>query len=191
MPYHYGSAAIVGNTITTSTLDMNMNNITSVKDPLLPQDAATKLYVDEMIDTLNTDMDAQQLLSQLMGSPGNETLEQLEMRWSPGESLQLRKTGDGYDGEYIVSMDVQNFSVIPPPKMPDDSATKSYVDLAIREHSQEKSGGILVCLTGTDFVNVANIRPGSYMITVSAVNIHGAPTSTFSEVVEQWESNWR
>ncbi|RKO91081.1 hypothetical protein BDK51DRAFT_30911 [Blyttiomyces helicus] len=131
------------------------------------------------------------IVGKLLGSPGNDTLEQLEMRWSPGESLQLRKTGDGYDGEYIVSMDVQNFSGIPPPKMPDDSATKSYVDLAITEHSQEKSGGILVYLTGTDFVNVANIRPGSYMITVSAVNIYGAPTSTFSDVVEQWESKWR
>ncbi|NBO99361.1 MAG: hypothetical protein EBU90_04435 [Proteobacteria bacterium] len=34
--------------ITTSTLDMNLKNITSVKDPVGAQDAATKHYVDDL-----------------------------------------------------------------------------------------------------------------------------------------------
>lgn len=34
--------------ITTSLLDMNMQNITSVKDPINIQDAATKKYVDDL-----------------------------------------------------------------------------------------------------------------------------------------------
>ena len=34
--------------ITTSTLDMNSQNITSVKDPIQAQDAATKRYVDDL-----------------------------------------------------------------------------------------------------------------------------------------------
>ncbi len=39
----------IGNcTITTSALDMNLANITNVKDPMLNQDAATKLYVDNL-----------------------------------------------------------------------------------------------------------------------------------------------
>ena len=38
---------IKNSNITTSSLDMNLENITSVKDPILPQDAATKKYVDE------------------------------------------------------------------------------------------------------------------------------------------------
>lgn len=39
----------IGNSaITTSSLDMNLENITSVKDPVLPQDAATKQYVDDL-----------------------------------------------------------------------------------------------------------------------------------------------
>ena len=34
--------------ITTSSLDINMQNITSVKDPINNQDAATKKYVDDL-----------------------------------------------------------------------------------------------------------------------------------------------
>lgn len=61
--YFEGSAAIdggqaqyismtnssIGNcSITSSTLDMNLANITSVKNPVSPQDAATKSYVDNL-----------------------------------------------------------------------------------------------------------------------------------------------
>jgi hypothetical protein len=42
------SSTVDNSAITTSTLDMDMNNITSVKDPIDPQDAATKKYVDDL-----------------------------------------------------------------------------------------------------------------------------------------------
>lgn len=40
--------------ITTSSLDMNMANITNVKDPINLQDAATKKYVDNLEIILST-----------------------------------------------------------------------------------------------------------------------------------------
>ena len=56
--YFEGNAYIDGGTVTgttikncsisTSSLDMNSSNITSVKDPIQQQDAATKQYVDDL-----------------------------------------------------------------------------------------------------------------------------------------------
>ena len=42
--------------ITTSTIDMNLQNITNVKDPILDQDAATKKYVDDRVIFTTTDV---------------------------------------------------------------------------------------------------------------------------------------
>lgn len=59
MPYHSGNAVLDGTSIknmqiktsfiSSSSLDMNLQNITSVKDPIQVQDAATKKYVDTVI----------------------------------------------------------------------------------------------------------------------------------------------
>jgi hypothetical protein len=45
---HLTSSSVSNCQITTSSLDMNLSNITSVKDPILTQDAATKKYVDDL-----------------------------------------------------------------------------------------------------------------------------------------------
>jgi hypothetical protein len=62
--YFEGNAYIDGGNITTTTigncsistssLDMNNENITSVKDPIQSQDAATKQYVDDLGIRFNT-----------------------------------------------------------------------------------------------------------------------------------------
>lgn len=42
------NSSISSSSITTSSLDMNMQKITSVQNPTQPQDAATKAYVDAL-----------------------------------------------------------------------------------------------------------------------------------------------
>jgi hypothetical protein len=48
------NADISNCTITTSTIDMNLQNITNVLNPVLPQDAATKDYVDSHVSGVVT-----------------------------------------------------------------------------------------------------------------------------------------
>lgn len=55
-PAYIINSSISNSNITTSSLDMNLENITSVKDPILPQDAATKKYVDDLLFFKTTDV---------------------------------------------------------------------------------------------------------------------------------------
>jgi len=239
--YFFGSVSIVGKSIrkvvisnsriTTSAVDMNLQNITSVKDPEHSQDAATKWYVDSSagriaqdvsnmfsgiivtLDSCNfteianlkpgsylvtitpvqeggptavfsiskTTVYSMGFPVRISATPALDTLEQLELRWVSGQNLELRKTGPGYDGEYLVDMNVKNLSSVPyEPVIESDSATKAYVDHSIRTALDIKFGGIQVELNSTEFSNVTNLRPGSYMIAVTAIGITGAPTAAFS-----------
>jgi hypothetical protein len=239
--YFYGSMSMVGKSIrkvvisnsrlTTSAVDMNLQNITSVKDPLLSQDAATKRYVDSSADRIATDVTSRfsgyiitlsscifsevinllpgsyivtirpvddggptatfsvsrssvymmGFIARITGTPGVTTGEQIELRWLVGQNLELRKTGPGYDGDYIVDMNIKNISALPyEPILETDAATKAYVTNAIKTEMDIKFGGIPVLLEGTGFSNVINLRPGSYMIAVTAIGITGAPTAAFS-----------
>jgi microcystin-dependent protein len=49
-----GSLAADGQTPATGNLNMNTNRITNVVDPTLSQDAATKVYVDTSVATINS-----------------------------------------------------------------------------------------------------------------------------------------
>ncbi len=53
-PAYITNSTIVNSSISTSFIDMNLENITSVKDPILPQDAATKQYVDNLVGFFKT-----------------------------------------------------------------------------------------------------------------------------------------
>ena len=241
MPYHSGSGGLhrsfarrmvmSDSSITTSTIDMNFNNITSVKDPIRPQDAATRYYVDSTIEdisqkientfsgiainlqgieytpiahlqpgsflvTVNPPSDGYPTAvfsiskgSEEMGGHvavitahgGRDTYERLELQWPSGGTLMIRKTGPGYNGEYIIDMTVKNLSGVPaPPVRPSDVATKGYVENLIREHLNVNFGGLEVFLEGSEWFPVYNLQPSSYYVTVSGFGLYGAPTATFA-----------
>jgi hypothetical protein len=242
MPYFSGDATIIGRSvrkvlvtdsnINSSAIDMNHAHITSVKDPIHGQDAATKWYVDNKVDKVHTDLEkassgfgitlkgtgfteVQHMkpgsylvtitnpldgyptatfsiskagayvggsVMRITGSSGLGTGEQLDMQWPKGGMLLLRKTGPSYDGEYLVAMNHPNVSnTAAPPIIPTDAATKAYVDEAVRRHLEVNFGGVLVSLSGgTTSPVTENLKSGSYVVTVTAVNMDGAPTATFS-----------
>jgi hypothetical protein len=63
MPYFAGNVQLIGksadkisltnSSITATSLDMNQSNITSLRDPIQGQDAATKAYVDTKLEKIN------------------------------------------------------------------------------------------------------------------------------------------
>lgn len=212
--------------ITASSIDMGDGNITSVGDPHDEGDAATKRYVDSIVDVRFAGLQVQlsgtawtdvlnlragsyyvavwssslpgaptaaflisrasdyvdSYATRLTAGPGVDTREMLEMRWPAGRALQLSKSGPGYDGTYIVDFGTKNLSTVTaPPEIPSDTATKDYVDHAIESRMNASFGGTVVDLQGTEYVMLDNLRPGSYIIAVSPLDVtnDGAPTATF------------
>ena len=148
MSYFSGNVNISGRAvqstaITTSTIDMNAKPITSVADPTLPQDAATKYYVDAMQPDVSVILTDDQFVNvpvtlkpgsliicvsstisgnptstfsvskssltstgasvmRITGTNGIITHEQLQLQWPPGSNVQIRKTGMGSVGTYVV-----------------------------------------------------------------------------------------
>lgn len=115
-------------------------------------------------------------------SPGNNTGEQIELTWNAGEILKVRKSGFAYDGNYTISFNTKTISSLPtPPSLPEDAASKSYVDKTVHDALDIHFSGAIVELSGmkTSIVN-PNLAIGSYTITVTPIGINNAPTAVFA-----------
>ena len=205
MPFFTGNADFRGErirqmlltqcSINSTAIDMNFHPITSVRNPVQPQDAATRWYVDSRIDEFSSTLDnpyagylvtlsgmestdianlrpgsymvtvtpmkdgyptalfavskssiySEGHIFKVTGVSGTYTPEQLELLWPPGNVLKLRKTGPGFDGEYVVDMNMKNTSDLAnPPVIPTDICDKAYVDRCIREQLDIRFGGVVV-----------------------------------------------
>jgi len=221
---------LTNSSIVDTTIDMNLKTITSVHDPIDPQDAATRYYVDASVQKVESEFQSffTGVVVSLNGTdfveiahirPGSyivtvtpfqdgfptatfsisklgaystghvsritagidpKTRETLDLQWPQGGVLLLRKTGPGFDGDYLVDLNMKNMSMLSgPPVLPSDQASKAYVDKVVQETLDVKFGGVNVNLSGMNFASVINLATGSYMITVTP-HCDGAPTSTFS-----------
>lgn len=241
MPFFTGNASFQGHqmvqmliknsSIHSTALDMNLRPITSVKNPVHPQDAATRWYVDSKLDEFSTTLEnpysgylvtlsgteptdivnlrtgsymvaitpqndgfptalfaiskssvySEGHIVKLTGVSGTYTPEQLELIWPPGNILQLKKTGPGFDGDYIVDLNMKNTSDLAnPPEIPTDICDKAYVDRCIREQLDIRFGGRVIFLKETELAKIAHLRCGSYVITVTPLRMDGAPTACFT-----------
>ena len=111
--------------------------------------------------------------------PGVNTGELLELFWPAYGKLQLKKTNSAHDGNYLVDFSLKNFSNLPPPIIPSDSASKEYVDVQIQKYLQMRFSGISVNLEGIEPVDIVHLKPGAYVIGVSATFDSG-PMATFA-----------
>jgi hypothetical protein len=138
------NSTISNSTIVTSSLDMDLQNITSVLDPVLPQDAATKQYVDNLnivyttvtltnsnpTLVLNSDNGVYQILVKSLVSKGpfatfscaknDSTITghiirlsscvgelsnvSLRLTWPANSGIYLHKTGNSFDGSYVIKI---------------------------------------------------------------------------------------
>jgi hypothetical protein len=176
--------------ITNSSLDMNGSLITSVQDPVLQQDAATKNYVDTLTGYLNVSLYATnyslvsgklkgsiQLIIEAIvedgpcgtfllsksksskeanivrqtSSPGDSSnKEQLNVRWSPGLGIELRKTNLGFDGNYKIR----------------DAATTNFLE------------NLNITLTSTNYSLLSDKLKGSVQIIIEAI-VDDGPSAVF------------
>lgn len=105
--------------------------------------------------------------------------EELDLVWKPNEVMKLRKSGPFYDGVYVCDFNLKNFSSAPLTNLPSDVVTLDALENAIQMQMNAKFGGISIQLTGTAFTDVANMRAGTYIITVNPT-ITNAPTASFA-----------
>jgi hypothetical protein len=141
---------IKNSAITTTSIDMNGQPITSVASPVNLTDAANKAYVDaktsSVITTVTVTLSGTSYTliaadlkgdfhisvknqitdgpsatffltksestrypsyTRLTSSPGSVSFERLNTRWDPGQGIELKKTGNNYNGTYTIRM-IQN-----------------------------------------------------------------------------------
>ena len=111
--------------------------------------------------------------------PGHSTYtEHLEMTWPSNSMILLRKTGPGYDGQYLVDMNLKFLSV-PEALIPTDAASRAYVDHQIQTALQLEFDGVTVSLRDDALTPVAALRFGSYLVAVSSL-VYGGPSATFA-----------
>ena len=207
-------------------VDTNLRNFTETPPPIMPSDAATKAFVEDLVkDTMQAKFsgilvnlqgtEASKVIPLRFGSyivtvssvkeggptgtfmmskgsndveasvvsitsfPGEDTGELLSLMWPGNSKLLLSKTGPFYDGDYLVDFNLKNISHLPPPELPTDVVTGTFVTKAISEAMMVKFGGIPVHLEGMKEVPVTALKAGSYLMTVSPMK-DGNPTATFT-----------
>jgi hypothetical protein len=140
-----GNNIILNGQVLSSKIDMDLERITSLADPIANADAVTKFYCDTNSQNgiptvtvtltsniwntilMNTSGTFDIIISNVISDgpcakftlaksgpsrnasiqrwnscSGTTTNERLEMRWPIGSGIELRKNGNGYDGNYKV-----------------------------------------------------------------------------------------
>jgi hypothetical protein len=101
----------------------------------------------------------------ICSSPGDVSLEQLDLKWNPNEGIFLKKDGLNFNGEYNINLQNLSGTYVSPPDF-EDLANQDYVDNLLLNLGISTQ---TIPLVQDFWVYISNFEKGTFIITINSL----------------------